>query len=82
MPSNPTVNKYRLLEKLKNAGYADDKSILNIDMSIIGVKTLTRAELEYVVEIREAVRQKRIIEYLASPHLKLDPPKGSGKNGT
>ncbi|MBQ6380234.1 MAG: hypothetical protein IJJ41_01350 [Clostridia bacterium] len=82
MPNNPTVNKYRLLEKLKNAGYADEKSILNMDISIIGVKTITRVELEYVLEIREAVRQKRIIEYLASPHLKLDSPKGSDKNGT
>lgn len=75
MPTNPTVNKYRLLEKLKNAGYTDEKSILNMDMSIIGVKELTRAELEYVLEIREAVRQRKIIEYLASPHLKLNPTK-------
>ena len=82
MPTNPTVNKYRLLEKLKNAGYTDEKSILNMDMSIIGVKELTRAELEYVLEIREAVLQRKIIEYLASPHLKLNPPKGSEKNGS
>jgi len=46
------------------------------------VKELTRAELEYVLEIREAVRQRKIIEYLASPHLKLNPPKGSEKNGS
>ena len=81
MPNNPTVNKYRLLEKLKNAGYTDEKSILSMDMSIIGVKELTRIELQYALEIKEAVRQRRIIEYLASPHLKVNPPKGSEKNG-
>ena len=81
MPNNPTVNKYRLLEKLKNAGYTDEKSILSMDMSIIGVKELTRIELQYALEIKEAVRQRQIIEYLASPHLKVNPPKGSEKNG-
>lgn len=75
MPTNPTVNKYRLLEKLKNAGYTDEKSILSMDMSIIGVKELTRIELQYALEIKDAVRQRKIIEYLASPHLKLNPPK-------
>ena len=82
MPTNPTVNKYRLLEKLKNAGYTDEKSILSMDMSIIGVKELTRIELQYALEIKEAVRQRKIIEYLASPHLKVNPPKGSEKNGS
>ncbi len=81
MSTNPTVNKYRLLEKLKNAGYTDEKSILSMDMSIIGVKELTRIELQYALEIKEAVRQRKIIEYLASPHLKVNPPKGSEKNG-
>ena len=82
MSTNPTVNKYRLLEKLKNAGYTDEKSILSMDMSIIGVKELTRIELQYALEIKEAVRQRKIIEYLASPHLKVNPPKGSEKNGS
>ncbi len=72
MATKPTVNKLKVFEKLTNAGYSDDKSILSIDETIVYDRSFTRDELIVVVQMKEAVKAKNLYAYLADPVVNLE----------
>lgn len=78
MATKPTVNKLKVFEKLSNAGFADDKSILKIDETIVFNRSFTRDELIVVVQMKEAVKKKKLYAYLADPTVNLEPPDKEG----
>ena len=79
MPTKPTVNKLRVFDKLNKAGYADEKSIMNIDEKIIFDKSFTRDELIVIIQMKEAAKNKNLVAYLADPNVDLTPPKKEEK---
>ena len=75
MATKPTINKLKVFEKLSKSGYSDEKSIMNIDETIIFDKSFSRDELIVVLQMKEAAKNKSFIAYLADPSVDLAPPK-------
>ena len=63
--------KYKALDKLLNAGFKDDKSIMNMRLKDISkIEGLTKQEMDIIAEIQDAVIECKnvnpLLEYLCN----------------
>ena len=63
--------KYKALDKLLNAGFKDDKSIMNMRLKDISkIEGLTKQEMDIIAEIQDAIIECKsvnpLLEYLCS----------------
>lgn len=61
-----TVNpRYRVLEKLSQAGYGNEKDILTMQIEdLLNIPRLTVREVKIIIDFRKAIREKRLVECL------------------
>ncbi|MBQ9024379.1 MAG: hypothetical protein IJ105_04080 [Bacilli bacterium] len=58
---------FKVLSKLFSSGYTDEKQIIKMQMSdISNIKgSLSSREIEILIELQEAIKNKTIIKYLS-----------------
>ena len=58
----------RLLNKLINAGYRDDKAVLGITMDKLDtIPSLSISEIKGIVELQKAIKGNAVIAFIAGP---------------
>ena len=56
----------KLLEKIFNAGFNTDKSILNIQLEdLTKIKDITALEITIMLDLKKAIKNKQIIAFLS-----------------
>ena len=65
---NHSLNqKFRALEKLLNAGFVDEKSILNMKLEdLLKMPNLTTIEVNIIIELKKSIKDKTIITFLSN----------------
>lgn len=59
--------KFRALEKLFNAGFVDEKSILNMKLEdLLKMPNLTTIEVNIIIELKRSIKDKTIITFLSN----------------
>lgn len=54
----------KLLEKIFNAGYTDEKSILGIQLEDIDKMNISPNEIKIILDLKKAIRTKKMIAFL------------------
>ena len=64
---NHSLNqKFRALEKLFNAGFVDEKSILNMKLEdLLKMPNLTTIEVNVIIRFKQAIKDKNIVAFLS-----------------
>lgn len=62
--------KIKVLEKMIDAGFSDEKKVQNFELADIVTAKLDNKEIPIVIELREAVKQHKVISYLAGENEK------------
>lgn len=56
----------KLLEKIFNAGFNTDKSILNIQLEdLTKIKDITALEITIMLDLKKAIKNKQLIAFLS-----------------
>lgn len=59
--------KFRALEKLFNAGFVDEKSILNMKLEdLLKMPNLTTIEVNIIIELKKSIKDKTIIAFFSN----------------
>lgn len=59
--------KFKALEKLFNAGFVDEKSILNMKLEdLLKMPNLSTIEVNIIIEFKKAIKNKTVIAFLSN----------------
>lgn len=70
-------SKFKVLEKLLDAGFDDEKKVTNFELADIVTAKLDNREIPIVIELREAAKNHKVIAFFAD---KLEKKEGGGDN--
>lgn len=79
MATKPKLAKGKVMEKLRDAGYKDEKQLATLDESLIFNINFSREELIVAYQIRDATKKGVLYSYLINPNVDLSPPKKEEK---
>ena len=58
--------KFKALDKLFEAGFADEKSILNMKLDdLLKMPNLTTIEVNVIIRFKQAIKDKNIVAFLS-----------------
>lgn len=57
--------KMKVLEKLIDAGFNDEKKVTNFELADIVTAKIDNKEIPIIIELREAAKNHKVISYLA-----------------
>ena len=57
--------KMKVLEKLIDAGFNDEKKVTNFELADIVTAKIDKKEIPIVIELREAAKNHKVISFLA-----------------
>ena len=76
MASKPKLTKSKVMEKLRDAGYKDEKKLSALDESLIFNMDFSREELIIAYQIRNATKKGLLYSYLINPDIDLNNKEG------
>lgn len=71
--------KIRVMEKLIDAGFDDEKKIQNFELADIVVAKIDNKEIPMLIEFREAVKNHKVVSYFAGETRKKKEDDVGGK---
>ena len=71
-------SKFKVLEKLLDAGFDDEKKVTNFELADIVTAKLDNKEIPVVIELREAAKNHKVISFFAD---KMEMKEGGKENG-
>jgi len=75
-------SKIKVLEKLIDAGFDDEKKVTNFELADIVTAKIDNREIPIVIELREAAKNHKVIAFLAGEIEKKKPDiTGGRENG-
>lgn len=72
--------KIRVMEKLIDAGFDDEKKIQNFELADLVVAKIDNKEIPVVIELREAVKNHKVISFFAGEAKKITNNAGGNEN--
>lgn len=79
MATKPKLTKGKVMEKLRDAGYSDEKALAALDESLIFNMSFSREELIIAYQIRNATKKGVLYSYLINPQIDLSQPNKEDK---
>jgi len=71
MSTKPKPTKSKVMEKLRDAGYTNEKELAALDENLIFNIDFSREELIIAYQIRNATKKGLLYSYLINPELNL-----------
>lgn len=71
MSTKPKPTKSKVMEKLRDAGYTNEKELAALDENLIFNMDFSREELIIAYQIRNATKKGLLYSYLINPELNL-----------
>ncbi len=71
MSTKPKITKGKVMEKLRDAGYKDEKKLAALDENLIFNTDFSREELIVAYQIRNATKKGLLYSYLINPEINL-----------
>lgn len=69
--------RIRVMEKLIDAGFDDEKKVTNFELADIVTAKLDNKEIPVIIELREAAKNHKVISFFAD---KLEKKEGGSDN--